>query len=54
LLVGGYENFNITTKGQESEQTTVKYDENSSIFPKKLAEITVTVNIFIYLFILKL
>uniref|UniRef100_A0A915NH20 Uncharacterized protein n=1 Tax=Meloidogyne floridensis TaxID=298350 RepID=A0A915NH20_9BILA len=40
LLVGGYENFNITTKGQESEQTTVKYDENSSIFPKVLATVT--------------
>jgi len=49
LLVGGYENFNITTKGQESEQTTVKYDENSSIFPKVLATVTVNIKyIFIY------
>uniref|UniRef100_A0A915MDF6 Transmembrane protein n=1 Tax=Meloidogyne javanica TaxID=6303 RepID=A0A915MDF6_MELJA len=34
LLVGGYENFNITTKGQESEQTTVNdvyLDENECL-----------------------
>nr|CAD2171157.1 unnamed protein product [Meloidogyne enterolobii] len=40
LLVKGYENFNITTKGQESGQTTVEYAENSSIFPKVLATVT--------------